>query len=74
MSQPSTRLDEDVRAALEATGLPWIVKIGGRHRKVILAGRMVGILPIASNGGEPMSRARMNLLAQIRRAAREVGQ
>lgn len=57
---------KDVLAALEAKGRPWEIVEGGRHQKIKIEGRLVGVLPKKSNneGG----RARKNVIAQIRRA------
>lgn len=61
-----------IQRALEATGLPWEVTMGGRHRKVMLAGRFVAILPSNLRGATRMNyRAERNVIAQIKRAARE---
>ena len=38
------KLDHRLREALDATGLPWEVKNGGRHTKVMLDGRLVAVL------------------------------
>lgn len=63
------RIDPAVRDALDATGLPWELRRGKRHQKIILDGRFVGILPhdCAPTGHQ---RALKATLTQIRRAAR----
>ncbi len=63
-------LRSDVEAWLRETGLSWDIESGGKHLKVKLAGRLVGIFPrdCRTGGG---TRARLNIRAQIRRAARE---
>lgn len=61
---------KDVESWLADTGLPWALEAGARHLKVKLVGRLVGIIPL--NGrNEADRRARLNIRAQIRRAARE---
>ena len=39
------RLPVQLREALEETGLPWEVVNGGKHHKVKLAGKLVGVYP-----------------------------
>jgi hypothetical protein len=54
---------------MKATGLPWSVEVGGRHLKLRLNGRFVGICPkgrIAEGHG---GHATKNIVAQIKRAA-----
>jgi hypothetical protein len=56
-----------VEDALNSTGLPWHIDYSGRHRKIILDGHLVGIL---TRGIHPHDRTELNLVSQIRRAAR----
>ena len=59
-----------LRRTLDATGLPWEVRNGGRHRKLFIADRMVAILPFGEDAsGHP--RAMRNTKARIRRFLRE---
>jgi hypothetical protein len=60
-----------VIAALDETGLPWTVDQDGGHLKIRLAGRLVGVMSAGSKDDE-RGRAFMNVIAQIRRAAREM--
>ena len=65
-------LPSDLRAMLDASGVPWQLKQGGRHVKVYVNGRFVAILP---NGGtrssaENPGRAHLNIRAAIKRAIR----
>ena len=55
-----------VRDALEATGLPYELRMGSRHIKIVVDGRLVGILP-TKDTGDRRSRAIKNTIAQIRR-------
>lgn len=58
--------------ALEATGLPWAIEHGRKHRKVLVCGRLAGILPtyLSKGGSNPdTGRSTKNLVSQIRRAA-----
>lgn len=59
-----------IRDELERTGLPWTVEDGGRHNKIRLAGRLVGICPKGKKVFH-RNRAELNLVSQIRRAAQE---
>ena len=59
-----------IELALTLTGLPWEISQGSRHHKIKLAGRLVGIAPLNRRDAGP--RALKNILAQIRRAAREL--
>lgn len=64
------RIDPRIRAALDATGAPWEIREGARHHHVIVAGRLAGILPKGNTRFDPTGRAALNLIAQVRRAAR----
>ncbi len=66
----SRRADPKLRAALDETGLPWTVEIGGRHYHVRVAGRLVGVWP--RSGATETGRGTKNVIAQIRRTAREI--
>jgi hypothetical protein len=63
------KVPKEIQEALDATGLPWEVISGSRHFKIVLAGRMVGIL---GRRCVNVGRAEANTVAQIRRAARAV--
>lgn len=65
------KIPPQVEAALNTTGLPWVLEQGGRHQKIKLGGRLVGILP---NGKVNTSHKRtlLNTIAQIRRVAQEI--
>lgn len=53
--------------ALEQTGLPYEIKNTGGHRKIVLAGRVVGVMGV--NCKDTNLRPAMNVVSQIRRAA-----
>lgn len=64
-------LVEVLRPELERTGLPWRIENGRRHKKIILAGQLVGIIPMSGKGSLARGcRAVLNIRSQIRRAAR----
>lgn len=65
------RVSKRLRSALDQTGLPWNLEQGAKHIKVRLAGRFVGILPY-NGGSQADQRADQNVVAQVRRAAREL--
>lgn len=65
------QLNSSIRSALDSTGLPWKLIHGKRHRKIIVDGKMVGILPRKSKLSEAgCDRSMLNVISQIRRAAR----
>jgi len=69
------RIPDNLRAELDATGLPWEITAKSRHRAVVPAGRLVGILPMNPRLSKSVGdRSYMNLLGQIRRAAKELKQ
>jgi hypothetical protein len=53
------RVPRDIKKALQATGMPWTIKIGGR---------LVGILPLG-NIPDADKRPILNLITQIQRTA-----
>jgi hypothetical protein len=59
-----------IREALDATGLPWQVESGAGHKKIRLAGRVVGVMSYRTNDSD--RRATLNVRAQIRRVAKEI--
>jgi len=65
------KLPERLREALDATGLPWVIELGGKHYKVRLAGRLVSVYP-KGKGHEADKRVLLNTITQVRRAAREL--
>lgn len=64
------RLHPAIKTALEETRMPYELVNGGRHVKIRLAGRLVGILPY--NGHQDPDRCLRNLVATIRRSAKEI--
>ena len=44
-----------VERCLKATGLPWEIVQGSKHMKIILAGKFIGVLSNAGNGGRGRS-------------------
>lgn len=69
MANPSIDM---IQTELQATGLPWRIDCGTKHRKIVLQERVVGILPICGNRLRQNDRGLKNVLSQIRRAAREM--
>ncbi len=54
--------------ALNETGLPWQIEPGTKHRKIMVAGKMVGVVSLKGiNGHNGDCR---NIIAAIKRAAR----
>lgn len=65
------RLPDTIEDALRATGKPWSAEPGGKHTKIRLAGQFVGVVTRnAKTKGGHQARCELNLIAQIRRAAR----
>lgn len=62
---------KSVAETLDETGLPWEIIRARKHRKVYLAGRLVGVLP-GNPGRSETGRDLMNLKSQIRRLAKEL--
>lgn len=66
------RIDPELTRALDATGKQWRTVNGGRHIKLFVEDRLVGVLPRGGKmNNNSSSRSKMNLLAQIRRAAQD---
>ncbi|HEV8503653.1 MAG TPA: hypothetical protein VGR63_18930 [Casimicrobiaceae bacterium] len=66
-------LPPDLRRLLDGCGLPWRIEEGARHRKVIVDGRFISILPKSnSNLRNGTWRTHRNSMAHIRRGIREV--
>jgi len=59
----------EIEAVLNTIGLPWELKHGNRHIKIMVGGQLAGILP---NNGKCDSdrRATLNIVSQIKRVAR----
>lgn len=64
------KLDKSIRGALDATGLPWTVETGGKHHKIRLAGRLVGVFSMGNNTQPPHTVH--NTVSNIRRLEREL--
>lgn len=65
------KLPEELREALDGTGLPWEAEAGKKHYKVKLAGRLVAVYP-HGKAQERYRRALLNTITQVRRTAREL--
>lgn len=62
------KIHPQIREALESTGLLWSIERGGKHFKIRVGGRLVGILP-SNMRKEAHSKAILSTVTQIRRAA-----
>jgi len=60
-----------IMKALDETGLPWQVETGHGHKKIRLCNRLVGVMSHSQKGTN--RREMMNVIGQIKRAAREIG-
>lgn len=63
------RLPPAILDALEATGLPWSIVHGTKHRKLIVGGLFAAIIP--TNKMKERDRANKNVVSDIRKAARK---
>lgn len=66
----AVRIDPFIKEALDATGKPYDIRMGGHHLKILLDGVFIGVLPSVGGrkSGDPA--ARKNLIAHIRRHAK----
>jgi hypothetical protein len=64
------RISDHFKKVLDDTGLPWEIVQGTKHKKLYLAGRYIGTIPIGRKSS--LGRATRNVEAQIRRLAKEV--
>lgn len=69
MSRPKvfSLIPHEIKEALDATSLPWTAELGGRHVKIRLANRMIGV---TSLNGTARPRTIRNFIAHIKRVAR----
>ena len=65
-----THVPAKVRELLDASGLPWSLERGGRHWKIMVCGRLAGILPMSKPHSRLNSRCEKNMIANIRRRIR----
>jgi len=64
------KIPDAIKNALEETGLPYQAVIGHGHFKIFLSGHLVGVT--GRGGKRGAVRATRNVIAQIRRACREI--
>jgi hypothetical protein len=64
---------QEVVDLLAMKGVAVRQEIGGRHIKLYIQNRLVGIHPRADAKRAEMGRGAMNVAAQMKRAAREMG-
>lgn len=65
------RIDKNLEAELDKTGLDWRVETGGIHYKVKLCGKLVAIFP-KGKASTYNKRALLNTIAQVRRTAKAI--
>ena len=66
------KAEKQIRADLDATGLPYALERGTRHLKIKLMGHLVGIIPMKGRDNVGDRRTYLNVRAQIRRKAKEL--
>lgn len=65
------RIDKNLEAELDKTGLDWRVETGGINYKVKLCGKLVAIFP-KGKASTYNKRALLNTIAQVRRTAKAI--
>lgn len=65
------KIPAELREALDKTGLPWEIEVGGKHKKLRLSGKLVGIIPLGKQQCRD-KRSLLNTLTQVRLAARKI--
>jgi len=68
VSTPRPYVPKEIRAALDATGLPWEVIHGKKHNRLLLNGAQVGVLARSKQKCSENYQMK-NTIAAIRRAA-----
>lgn len=66
------KAEKQIRADLDATGLPYTLERGTRHLKIKLCGYLVGIIPMKGRDNVGDCRSYLNDRSQIRRKAKEL--
>ena len=69
----ATRFDPRITRALDETGLDWEVKPKKKHQAIVLAGRVVAVVPNGNNVRD-FGHGLRNVIATIRREARRIVQ
>ena len=62
------RIHPELEAMLKGSGLEWELRRGKRHAKLIVAGRLVQVLPYGSTRLSAKCRHHLNCVANVRRA------
>jgi hypothetical protein len=66
------RISDHFKKVLDDTGLPWEIVQGSKHKKLFLAGRYAGTIPIGRKTS--LGRSTKNVEAQIKRLVKERAQ
>lgn len=66
MSPPRFVVDPRIRDALTTAAVPWEIKPGKKHIKILVSGRLIVVVPHGRKHGGPA--AADNALATVRRA------
>ena len=67
------KIDDRIKDALEATGLPWSADYGSKHIKVKVAGRLACVLPVGASARRgSINRSQLNSISQIKAIARSM--
>lgn len=66
-------LPPDLRRLLDESGFAWSIEEGSRHRKLVVAGRVISILPKSNQNMRNGSwRTHRNSMAHIKRELRKL--
>ena len=60
-------IEREIESTLRSSNRSWFIREGSRHRKIVIDGKLVGILPMTK---EAEGRAGKNVLSQVRRAVK----
>lgn len=55
-----------IERCLAATGLPWSIENGGKHKKIILAGKFIAVMTQCGNAGRGRDTLQHELAIQKR--------
>jgi hypothetical protein len=61
--------EREIKTLLQASGLPWEIKRGKKHRQIVVAGAIVSRVPIVCRGNET-GHQHKNVVAAVRRIIR----
>jgi hypothetical protein len=66
-------IGEEAYGLLLGSGLDWKLEQGGSHKKLMISGRLVGVIPNNLKPARGRREAELNFKAQVKRIIREMG-